>query len=191
MTEPNTVADPNEAVREWFVRLSRNCAAVDFDSEMVDFADCARYCLKMVSSQADARGLRLDCKLPSKMAIIWADERKLKQILINLLSNAVKFTPEGGKITLNAGLGSTGDLMLQIIDSGIGIAREDVWKAMAPFYQIDSPQGRDQAGTGLGLPLSKALAELHGGTLELTSRPGHGTTVSVILPAERLRQAAA
>ncbi len=76
--------------------------------------------------------------------------------------------------------------MFQIVDTGIGIAPEDIPEALSQFGQIDSKRNRSQEGTGLGLPLSKSLAELHGGSLDLQSRPGVGTTVTVCFPAERI-----
>jgi signal transduction histidine kinase len=120
---------------------------------------------------------------------LWVDERKLKQILINLLSNAVKFTPEGGRVTLAVRIDEAGGFLAEIADTGIGIAAEDMWKAMAPFRQVDSKISRSYEGTGLGLPLTKALVELHGGTLAIDSAVGKGTTVAVRLPAGRVQPA--
>jgi PAS domain S-box-containing protein len=117
---------------------------------------------------------------------IRADERRLKQVLINLLSNAVKFTAPGGRVTLDAAVDAKRGLVLRVIDTGIGMAAEDIPKALEPFGQVDSKLSRKYEGTGLGLPLSKALVELHGGRLEIESQPGTGTTVSVILPPNRL-----
>jgi signal transduction histidine kinase len=120
-----------------------------------------------------------------------ADQRRIKQILINLLSNAVKFTPAGGRVQVSAQLTQAG-LALAVADSGIGIAREDIPKALERFGQVDSRLERKYEGTGLGLPLSRQLAEMHGGELVLESTVGAGTTVTVTLPRERLaaRQAA-
>ena len=118
--------------------------------------------------------------------MLWADERKLKQILVNLLSNAIKFTESGGKVVLKIWHRMDSGFVFQVIDSGIGIAIEDIPKAFAPFQQIDSGLNRIHEGTGLGLPLTKSLVEMHGGSLDLQSEVGVGTTVTVRFPAERI-----
>jgi signal transduction histidine kinase len=105
---------------------------------------------------------------------------------VNLLSNAIKFTPEGGRVALEGVIDDAGDFLLTVSDTGIGIAEKDLAKAMTPFGQIDSSLSRKHAGTGLGLPLTKNLVELHGGKFELSSVPTEGTTVIVRLPAWRL-----
>jgi len=115
-----------------------------------------------------------------------ADPRRIKQILINLLSNAVKFTEAGGTITVKAWHDLESGLIVQVIDTGIGIAANDIPKALGRFQQVDSDLNRKYQGTGLGLPLTKALIEQHGGTLDLQSTIGVGTTVTVHLPAERV-----
>jgi signal transduction histidine kinase len=130
-------------------------------------------------------GLGFQIDLPPGPSLLRADERKLKQILMNLLSNAVKFTAAGGEISLRLERREEG-IAIEVRDSGIGIAAEDITRAMSPFGQVDSRLSRRYDGTGLGLPLAKALTELHGGRLELESEPGTGTTARVLIPAERL-----
>jgi signal transduction histidine kinase len=110
----------------------------------------------------------------------------MKQILLNLLSNAVKFTEAGGGVRVDAQIDTAGGLVIAVSDTGIGIRPEDIPRALAPFTQIDSQFTRRHEGTGLGLPLARKLVELHGGSLDLASTPGQGTTVTVRLPAERL-----
>ena len=126
------------------------------------------------------------CEIPPELPALRADERKLKQILLNLLSNAVKFTPEGGTVTLAVAVESSDAIVIQVIDTGIGIAPEDIATVMSPFGQVDSALSREFDGTGLGLPLTKALVELHGATLEIESEIGKGTTATVRFPPERL-----
>jgi signal transduction histidine kinase len=106
----------------------------------------------------------------------------LKQILMNLLSNAVKFTPEGGKIRLRARVLTNGEIEISVIDTGIGIARSDLETVMAPFGQVESILTRKFAGTGLGLPLTRSLVEIHGGELVIQSKQGLGTKVIIKLP---------
>ncbi len=120
------------------------------------------------------------------MPALYADELKFKQILINLLSNAIKFTPAGGSIVVRHSVGPGEHYEFQVADTGIGIALADIPAALNPFQQIDSDLNRKYAGTGLGLPLTKALVELHGGSLDLQSEVGVGTTVTVRFPAERV-----
>ena len=119
------------------------------------------------------------------MRWIRADERRLRQILINLLSNAVKFTPEGGQVRVSS-VPEQGGLAIAVSDTGAGMAPEDIPNAMTPFGQIDSKVRRKLEGTGLGLPLAKQLVELHGGTFSIESKVGVGTTVTFVLPPERI-----
>ncbi len=122
------------------------------------------------------------------MPQVHADERKLKQILLNLLTNSVKFTPPDGIIEIASRLSESGDFQLIVTDTGIGIAAEDIATALAPFGQVDSKLNRKYEGTGLGLPLSNAMIKLHGGDLSIDSVVGKGTTVTVRLPASRVRR---
>ena len=134
---------------------------------------------------------RLEIKVDAPvLPLIMADERALKQVLINALSNSIKFTPPGGRIRLRARRDKSGRLHLAIGDTGIGIKREDVPKALAPFGQVDNHMTRRHQGTGLGLSIAKALVERHGGRLKLRSRPGRGTVITAMLPAERFAAAA-
>lgn len=109
-------------------------------------------------------------------------------MLINLLSNAVKFTPPGGSIEVCSEIEPDGAYTISVVDSGVGIAPEDIETALAPFGQIDSGLDRKYEGTGLGLPLTKSLIEAHGGTLTLESSLGVGTTIKVRFPSGRLRE---
>ena len=110
----------------------------------------------------------------------------LRQMLLNLLSNAVKFTKRGGRITLSGKLAADGTLALSVSDTGIGISAADLPSALANFGQIENVLDRYHEGTGLGLPLVASMAELHGGSLQVESEPGVGTTVTIWFPKERL-----
>lgn len=147
--------------------------------ELVDFV----VTLVRESARKNTIEIELDCAtdLPNMLA----DRRKIKQILTNLLSNGIKFTPPGGKISLRAWCDPDSGHGFRVTDTGIGIAPEDIPKALAPFQQIDSKLGRKHEGTGLGLPLTKALVELHGGTLVIESEVGVGTAVTLCFPADR------
>ncbi|HEV2550749.1 MAG TPA: HAMP domain-containing sensor histidine kinase [Stellaceae bacterium] len=110
-----------------------------------------------------------------------AVERMVRQIVLNILSNAVKFTPGGGSVQLSLDLSDSG-LAVRIADTGIGMTAEDIKVALTPFGQVDNALTRQHAGTGLGLPLAKAMMELAHGELAIKSAPGRGTTVAMIFP---------
>ena len=134
-------------------------------------------------------GLALDMQTPCQDIELWADETKLKQVLINLVSNAIKFTPSGGRVSVSVTLQADGQLGLTVADSGIGIAADDLDRIFEPFTQVDSSLSRRHAGTGLGLPLARSFVELHGGTIAIASRPNAGTSATVRLPAFRVQPA--
>ncbi|MDE1931419.1 MAG: two-component sensor histidine kinase, partial [Alphaproteobacteria bacterium] len=113
------------------------------------------------------------------------DERRLRQVLLNLLSNAVKFTPAEREVRVLVGLNEAGGVQIDVEDTGIGIPPDQISRVMEPFYQVDGSLARTQEGTGLGLPIAKSLAELHGGTLRLESAVGYGTTARLTLPPAR------
>jgi two-component system cell cycle sensor histidine kinase PleC len=149
--------------------------------EAVALDDIAEEAVRLVRARAEAAGLELRLDLPP-LPEIEADYRAVKQVLLNLLSNAVKFTPRGGRVAVRAeGAGADG-VRVSVQDTGIGIAAEDLERLARPFEQIESQHAKTQQGTGLGLALSKALLEMHGGALDIVSAPGQGTTVSFSLP---------
>lgn len=119
--------------------------------------------------------------LPSLMG----DPRRIRQMYTNLLSNAIKFTPDYGRITLSAAISAADELVLSVRDNGVGIAADALAKVVTPFVQVSHLPALREEGTGLGLPLAKAIAEAHGGRLELESEPGRGTEVRVYLPVDR------
>jgi len=140
-------------------------------------------CRRMVNDHAAASGITLNFQLTDLE--VTADELRLEQVMLNLVSNAVKFTPEGGQVTAMAVTGCSGEIVISIADNGIGMAPEDIPRALQPFGQIDNSLTRPHGGTGLGLPLAQRLVELHGGSLKIDSELGKGTTVSITLPPER------
>jgi two-component system cell cycle sensor histidine kinase PleC len=152
--------------------------------DICDVAEIADSAVRVMAERALKAGVALQQDIAA-LPPIRADERKIKQIMLNLLSNAVKFTPQGGSVRIAAGLDDAGGVTFAVIDTGIGIAPHQLERVMEPFGQVENIMTRTHAGTGLGLPLCKALAELHGGTLALESEVGSGTTVTVVLPKER------
>lgn len=137
----------------------------------------------LVKPQREARRLGLDWQIDERAVdiAIHADRRGLRQILLNLLSNALKFSHTGGSVTIRVDARGE-DLQVTISDQGIGIAPEDLDRVFDRFVQAEGPLRRSHGGTGIGLPLSRALAELHGGTLTLDSQPGRGTDAHLFLP---------
>ena len=156
------------------------------DEQQVDVHEVINSVLTMSRGRAQKGGVKLELDVPDDLAPLLADMRKLKQILVNLLSNAIKFTDPGGTVTLAVSCEAGSGHVFQISDTGIGIALDDIPKALAPFQQVDGQLHRKYEGTGLGLPLTKSLVELHGGSLELKSRLGVGTTVTVTMPEDRV-----
>jgi signal transduction histidine kinase len=173
---------------------------VELNLQSVAIQDLCHQCLKMVQPGAEMKRLKLLIKLDERIEQVLIDERRVRQMVINLLSNAVKFTPEGGQVKLKAWLGyghqlqadprpdrspinpETPYLCLEISDSGIGIPEERWHLLFRPFQQIDSSLTRKHEGTGLGLALTKRLAELHGGTLSFNSVTNQGSIFRIWLP---------
>ena len=152
--------------------------------DICDVFEIAESAVRVMAERAQKAGVKFEQQF-ADLPPIRADERKIKQILLNLLSNAVKFTPQGGTVRISAGVDGAGGVTLAVADTGIGIAPHQLERVMEPFGQVENIMTRTHAGTGLGLPLCKALVELHGGTLALESEVGSGTTVTVVLPKER------
>jgi signal transduction histidine kinase len=117
------------------------------------------------------------------VSLLVADDKRLRQMMLNLLSNALKFTPEGGEISIDV-FRRGKNIAISVSDTGVGMREEDIAIALEPFGQVENGQILNNQGTGLGLPLTKQLAELHGGRLELESQPGRGTTVTILLPEQ-------
>jgi signal transduction histidine kinase len=159
---------------------------LELAEEEIDIGELFEASLRMVKSAADEAGLALHKEIAEgELLRLRGDHRRVKQVLLNLLSNAIKFTPGPGTVTISAGR-QGGRIVITVADTGIGIAADDLHKALEPFGQIDNRLARAYEGTGLGLPLSKQLMALHGGSLRLDSVPGAGTTVTLSFPAERV-----
>jgi two-component system, cell cycle sensor histidine kinase PleC len=152
----------------------------------VDLAAVLGDCSRAIAARAQATALDLVSEPVNALPMVMADERRLRQIVLNLLTNAVKFTPPGGRIVLAAQMTAEGGIAVSVSDTGIGMKPEEIPLALETFRQVDGGLTRRQQGTGLGLPLARTLAELHGGTLVIASAAGHGTAVTVTLPRERV-----
>ena len=159
---------------------------LNLSEDIVDVVELFDTVSRFVRERASSAGLTMSIDLPADMPALKANRRAMRQVLLNLLSNSVKFTPAGGHIALEAIREPCGGIGFRVRDNGIGIAAGDIHRAMEPFGLINSSLSRRHTGTGLGLPITRALVELHRGRFELTSEPGVGTTATVYLPADRV-----
>ena len=157
---------------------------MELDRRLISVTDLASSSTRLMEGLAKDRQIKLLVQAMPGCEAIYGDERSLKQIVINLLSNALKFTHPGGRVTLSFAQRDDGGSALTVIDTGIGMTPDDIIKALDPFGQVDGEIARQHHGTGLGLPLVKAMAEAHGGSLAIDSEPGIGTTMTVYLPGE-------
>jgi signal transduction histidine kinase len=158
---------------------------LDLEERIVDVDALVHSCVAMVRERAQDASLILELDTPEIPPLLIADELKLKQAVLNLLSNAVKFTQKGGRVTVRTFIDETGAFIIQVADDGIGIAADDMARVMRPFDQGQNVLTKEHGGTGLGLPLTKALIELHDGTFVLDSRVGVGTEATISLPPTR------
>jgi signal transduction histidine kinase len=142
--------------------------------------------IKLMSQTAFESGIALESTVPDDLPTVMVDELRLKQALMNLLSNAVKFSDRGGAVAVGAGLWPDGAMAIWVADTGIGMSESEITTALQPFRQVANSLSRAQNGIGVGLSLVDGIIGLHGGRLELTSTPAQGTTVTVVLPPERV-----
>jgi PAS domain S-box-containing protein len=162
----------------------------ELSDDINDIGEVISASIRMLIGPAENAGVQVRQSLHDGLPPLVADALKLKQILLNVLSNAVKFTESGGSVMVSAALTDDGGLDIQVEDTGIGMSEAEVALAFQPFSQVESTLNRKYEGTGLGLPITKSLTELHGGSLVIDSTPGVGTKVTVHLPASRIfRQA--
>lgn len=154
--------------------------------EQVDLTQTLDQCLRLLRENAAETGLRMSVEADRPQILLRADLTLIKQVFINILSNAIKFTPTGGEIRTNIIQEDDGSWSVKITDTGIGIAEQNIERVFEPFYQVESVLARQHGGTGLGLPLSRKIMQLHGGSLTITSALGAGTTVTVNFPKSRI-----
>ncbi len=167
--------------------------SLDLREDWADIRGLVDMPVRLCRKDAESKKLELTVDLAPDLPMFYCDPRRIHQALLNLIANAAKFTPEGGRISVSVTREPEGerkgDLRMAVADTGIGIAPEHFADALAPFRQVENELGKRFNGTGLGLPLSKGFAELHGGTLQLESELGKGTTVTLHFPRERLSDA--
>jgi PAS domain S-box-containing protein len=162
----------------------------ELSEEDVALSQLLRETAELVATGAAKEDLDFRVHVPEGLPFLKADRRALTQIVLNLLSNAIKFTPAGGTVRLGCRVAGDGGLAISVEDSGIGMSKDEIRVAIEPFGQVENVYSRKHQGSGLGLPIIKALIELHGGTLEIRSEPGRGTAASARFPAARVRTVA-
>lgn len=156
---------------------------LQIDFEQTDVIKIIKVCTRMVMPRAEQSKVKLVEEIPTDMVIVLADQKRLKQVILNVLSNSVKFTPEGGSVTIKCWKDfDEGMIFISVKDTGVGMAPQDLARALSPFGQVDNKLSRKYEGTGLGLPLTKKLVELMRGKFDIKSELTLGTTVIVSFP---------
>jgi signal transduction histidine kinase len=159
---------------------------LDLTEGAVDLVQSVASVRRLLAARIAESGLIMRVEAADDLPPVIGDPIKIRQILLNLVSNAVKFTPRGGTVTVVLAHEHDGGVRVEVLDTGIGMTEAEMAVAMEPFGQVANTHVRQHDGTGLGLPLARALAELHGATFTLDSRPGKGTRAAFRLPPSRL-----
>lgn len=161
---------------------------VELDEHDINIEEAIQSVERMMASRAFSGNITIKSKIEPNIPSLQGDPRLIRQVLINLVSNSVKFCKSGGTITITSQLRREGDLEIKVIDTGVGMPKDKIPQALEPFGQIHETAHAvgEVTGTGLGLPLAKAMVEMHGGHLMLDSELGKGTTVTIVFPARRV-----
>jgi len=164
---------------------------VDLDEKDVDIKSLIKTVARIATSRTFSSNLSLEVDMPADLPALHSDPRLIRQILINIVTNAVKYSPDGGVITIRAEMGAHNNMIIKVLDQGIGIPANRIKEALEPFGQVYDPsKASPYQSTGLGLPIAKAMVEMHEGSLSLQSKENEGTTVIISFPAARLRDQA-
>lgn len=156
------------------------------DSREINVDEIIQSSVTSFRLMASEAGVALVPVVAIDLPTVRGDSVKLRQIFTNLISNAIKFTPRGGSVTIEALRISNGGVGILIRDTGVGMTADEISVALTPFGQVDGSRSRWREGTGLGLPIAKALVELHGGTIDIRSQKGRGTEVAITLPSRNV-----
>ncbi len=156
------------------------------DHREISLDDTLEACMAAFKPVADEAQVAFVSQIDPAVTFVRGDAGKLRQIFTNLISNAIKFTHPGGTVTVEANRSSDGGNTVHIQDTGVGMSEDEITLCMSPFGQVDSTLTRWREGAGLGLPIAKALVELHGGRLEIRSTKGVGTVLTVVLPSRHV-----
>ena len=159
---------------------------LDLSFEAVSLNEVIGEVVALMQPQANREQVIVRSNLPSSVPPVVADRRSIRQIALNLVSNAIRFTPEGGQIIVSTSVGGDGGVVMRFRDSGIGMSDKELELAMMPFQQVNPASRRRGDGTGLGLPLTKAMVEANSARFAISSTPGEGTLVEVFFPRQRV-----
>ena len=157
------------------------------NESLVNMSKCASICIDLMATKIADKQLEVTNEIPADIVDIIAEDRSVRQMMYNLFSNAVKFTPNGGSVTLKSAFDENDNLLISIVDTGVGLSEEELKRATQPFDIMEGDHSRDKYGMGLGLTLVKMLIELHDGELRLESEKDKGTTATLLFPKERVR----
>jgi len=157
---------------------------LELNEEKINLTEIVNETLRIMNERIRIKSIHVSVDIEKGLPRMWGDQRKIRQILLNLLSNSIKFTPENGMVKVTLKLDTARNMVMIVSDTGIGIPEEHIATALSVFGQVHRSQSHE--GTGLGLPLCKMFAELHGGRLAIGSTPGEGTTVRITLPRQRV-----
>ncbi|MCW2245354.1 PAS domain S-box-containing protein [Azospirillum fermentarium] len=174
-----------ELINEILDHARAEAGMLTLHEDTLDLDAAVEFAVRMLQARANRAGVTLTVVRSTGLRYLRGDEKRLRQILLNLISNAVKYTPSGGEVTIRLMHAPGGSPVIEVTDTGIGIPESDMDRVLQAFARVESPGNRRVEGTGLGLPLTKRLVELHGGVLTLRSQLGVGTTVTVTLPPWR------
>jgi signal transduction histidine kinase len=159
---------------------------MDLEFAAVGINDCISEAVSLVQPQANAQRVIIRTSLSQSVPDIVADLRSIKQIALNILANAIRYTPSGGQIVVSTAYESSGSVTLRIRDTGVGMSKGELDQAMKPFGQVASGTRQRGDGTGLGLPLTKAMTEANRATFAIHSAPNEGTLVEISFPPQRV-----
>jgi two-component system phosphate regulon sensor histidine kinase PhoR len=175
----------NRLVEDLLTISNIELGEIRFCFENVSLSGIVESVMNIIQVKARVKKIEMVSKIPGDLPQIRADRDRLSQVLINVLDNSVKFTPEGGTVTLAASPAAGGEVVVRITDTGIGVPRDEVSRLGERFYRVDRTRSRELGGTGLGLSIVKHLMTAHRGRMEIESRLGRGTTVSLYFPVSR------
>jgi signal transduction histidine kinase len=159
---------------------------VDLEEQPIGVDELLQSVVRTIAPIAQKKSVDITCLRALESITVFVDQTKFRQIILNLLSNGIKFTEPSGHILIGYVVDSSGDMVMSIKDNGIGIPPEHLQRVLNPFEQVADHLTKENEGSGLGLPIARALMELHGGELTLNSIPGVGTTVFLKLPQRRV-----
>ncbi len=159
---------------------------LELREDELDAADSVNFVVKLLAARSEVRDVSVSVSIQEDLPSLYADKRRLREIFLNILSNAIKFSNKGGKVSFDARIDANGHMVFKITDNGIGMNDKELIKAMEKFGQADSSHSRRFEGTGLGIPLTKALIELHGGNFDIKSERNAGTIVTLTFPKIRV-----